>query len=164
MQGTVSHEHIRGPVGVLPASAKATEQSFALQYTSLILIVLTFIVGALIRPHLPAVQSQVGKVLQQNPEIGVLSFSNLYVKDSLDPSVPGALMAFAMNHDVHLQIDVFGDAERTEEERMTQALSRSVTLQRHLIDSGVLPQALSIRSYSSSSQHQATVRISHMQQ
>lgn len=139
----------------------ATDQAFALQYTSLILIILTFLVGAFIRPQLPHVASSADPVNSEVAQLGTVSFSDLFIDENLNDDIISALVLFASNHDVQLQIEVFGglEAEGDSQLRIAQAVSRSVALKRHFIDRGVPPQALDIRASGSLSPVQSRVHI-----
>lgn len=140
----------------------ATDQAFALQYTSLILIILTFLVGAFIRPHLPHVAASADPVISEVKQLGSVSFRDLFIEENLNEDIIAALVLFASNHDVQLQIEVFGGLEGAGDSqlRIAQAVSRSVTLQRHFIDRGVPPQALDIRASGGHASLQARVNIS----
>ena len=135
------------------------EQSFALQYTSLILILLTCIVGSFIRPQLP--EPSIEK------EIATVAFGTVEYKaffkagsDSIEQGAFEALVAILSSHDVHMKIATSGDINA--ERPIEQALSRSVALQRAFIRAEISPEAFSIVAKGSASTAQVKVDISSM--
>ena len=140
----------------------AYEQAFALQYTSLIIIVLCFIIGAFVRPASPQVETPVDTQRHAPKLLANVGFHDLFGSHSaaVEQSEAGVLVTFASSHDVVLEIEVFGDRDlRDEDSRVALSVSRATSLQRFLIDSKLPPGALVIRASSSISNEQAQVKV-----
>ncbi|GEM_PF-3357497 len=106
------------------------ENRFWVQYTSLMLLILTFVLAVFFAPGAFVKTEQVKPRII--PQLGSMEFSSIFEdsgsqlnKEELD----GFIFALS-NHDLNSEIYVYGDSIET-------ALSRSVVLYKQLINSGV---------------------------
>lgn len=135
-------------------SKLVAEQAFSLQYTALILIILTFVIGAFVRPHhapAPELYTSPHVPLEQpvSHNAGTISYSDLFFPRSsrLNPAASGAILQFLSNHDVEAEIDVFGAItpdEHDDQTALNLSLARSAELLKLLTEGGVPPAAVRI--------------------
>lgn len=140
----VSHsliEYDQGDAGI-------NRQTFSVQYTALILIVLTFILGAFIRgPEIEyPTPSQELKPLGPLTPAGSLSYGSLFQPNSsmVARGELDALITFLSNHDIKLDLALFLEAELPPTRAVELSLERSNVILRELIAAGIPPEALQV--------------------
>ncbi len=149
----------------------ASSQHMA-QYTSLVLIILTFVVGALSRPYEggatqnvpPSLEANVTELRRINRlkfNIFGLNSSEEFRTDEID-----ALYFVLSNHDLNAEIDVYGDSAIDPENsgseldsNITLAVARAMTLLRHLVRMGLDPSTLRVRAKDGFESSQVIVRL-----
>lgn len=149
------------PVAALTFPATPSSKSFALQYTAVIMIVLTFIVGSFVRPHLPVVDKFPESVVV-NPAIGRIELNEVFAPASaaLNQGALDALITFTKNHDVTLNIEVYADpTAASSETELPLALARSVTVVRNLIEAGINPEFLIVTTNAEQAPYQLLVEV-----
>ena len=132
------------------ASKQIRAQSFALLYTSLMIIVLTFVVGALFKYPSPPEKVD---LLPEKPVVMPAErvFSELNITTLFEPRTAellslnaGALKELLLNHDVNLQVEVFLEEGWEVAEAMPLALARVTTLYDFLIGDGVPLESIKV--------------------
>ena len=120
-----------------------TDNPFWVQYTSLILIILTFIIAIFFAPDaFRKAEKQKPRII---PQVGELTLNNVFIAESSDlktDAIQGLVFALT-NHDLDSQIFVYGDSNEL-------ALARSVMLYRELLKQGV--PASAVTSYAAVSE------------
>ncbi len=150
-------------------------KAFAVQYISIILIILTFIVGAF--------SSRIGASAGNNPDkvilaaepvlnhgpgpvVGEFNIAQIFSPGlaKVDETKTHGLSEFLLNHDLQAQVQVTSDSAESigleaTNQNMGLALARSVALYRHLLTRGVPANALEIWAGLGQSEDGIAVRI-----
>jgi len=143
------------PLSLLPLALpeRPADRAFTLQYTTLILIIITFVVGAfgghrrgesptesprtegLVAPS--AVEVSGGERDEGRLPSDTIKIEHLFKAASveLDPAKAGALAAVLKAHDIDAEIDIVADSMGEDDYRL--ALRQGRALLRHLLDAGV---------------------------
>lgn len=143
------------------SSRTANEQAFALQYTSVIIIVLAFVVGSFVKPFLPELPTEL-PVKLVNKEVGNLKFENIFKinSSSVNDSIVASLVTFAKSHDLNLEIQVYADANWPTKISPEQiSIARSIELYRYLINQGLHPDSIKVFAQSKLNTIQAEVMV-----
>jgi len=154
----------RTHAGFFPPEKKGAH-SFSLQYTSVILIVLAFVIGAFAKEPVAAEQEvtiipEVVEVIK--PKIaGKIEYRTLFAtgNSSLDPLQVEALREFLLSHDVSAEFDVFLESKEGGNADITLAVARSVTLYKYFVEEGVPATAVKVFAREQLSDLQATVNV-----
>ena len=134
------------------SSASRFTHAYNLQYISVIMIILTFVIGAFVRPHGAAARGAVPPAAEsggQPPQIGVMELERLFLNDGtlINPELLAALRSVLMNHDVNARFEIFGERETWSAAMggsYDLALARSSVLLRALRAQGVPAEALRV--------------------
>lgn len=138
--------------------SRAAEQSFSLQYTSLILIVLCFILGSFVSAKFRNQQS-LGP--EPTPPSGMMVYSDLFTtgESVADSDRVQAVAEFMENHDVRAEIAIpLTDGEGSEAQ-LSLALARSVSIFRTLVKAGVPADSLQVEAGQGDPQHQIEIKF-----
>jgi hypothetical protein len=159
------------------AALPTQSNSFATQYTSLILIVLAFTIGALVKPveevggRAPEVapppveqhktqreeasRNAQGAVLQES-SMGELVYSDLFREESsaINTERVGALATVLRSHDVRLDLQIYLQQNSTDAS-LHSSFERSIALSRALEARRVPAEAYRVRIVEQVSPHQA---------
>lgn len=154
-------------------SPQGAARPFSLQYTALILIILTFVVGAFSEPE----TSKTEAIMFPQPAraekavapaaIARVEYDDLFSLDSdeqLNDGVLAALLTLLRSHDLRATIEIFSPQAAPGDGPINpfgKSLARSVTLFRALVDSGVPAGAVIVRTSMEVSTKQARVIFSH---
>ena len=158
------------PVGQTASFRKA----FALQYIAIILIVLTFVIGAFARQKSEQVAAQVTTQVDTteaqdklapkstNPvpkPLGSLELSDAFVGETsdLNPDALRGVVAFLKYHDTRIRVEI--PQGRLE---YSLAVSRSIALYKFLLAEGVPAQAAMI--YATSSDERTTITLEFLEE
>jgi hypothetical protein len=143
------------------SNLNSAEQSFALQYTSVIIIVLAFIIGSFVKPFLPPAEKEAKQVFV-SVDLADLKYDNLFFNSSakLKTNESEALAKFATAHDLNFNIQVYADNNNSEAESTTISLARSIELYRFLLKQGVPYDAMHIIANTNKSEYQVAIKIS----
>lgn len=129
--------------------------AFGAQLTSVILILLTFLIGAFLRPT--AVTSKAEKVVVQDTSttIGKKTYSKLFIENQavLDEEQALALKTFLLQHDVYATISLF-------DQDQSLLLARSAILQRFLEDVRLPIEACRVYTYQQEKNNQVEIEFS----
>ena len=146
-------------------TAASAQQAYSLQYISLILIVLTFVIGVFLSGPIRAAK-QSG--LTPAPSIGAdpgilisdLEYNDLFGAQAKisDDSKVAALASLLRSHDLDLEAEVYSGAG-PEEPGLMLALERAHTIFEALVQAGVPSEALQIFALEKSSGPQLRVRL-----
>ncbi|MFM1847924.1 MAG: hypothetical protein RL417_1398 [Pseudomonadota bacterium] len=149
-----------GSLSLLPLAlpARPADRAFTLQYTTLILIIITFIVGAfggqksepLIREDVPPAveppRSEEGSGVRAYRRVpsDIVKIEHLFRPASveLDPAKAAALVTILRSHDIDAEIEVVADSMGDDDYRM--ALRQARSLMRFLLDSGAPATAFQV--------------------
>ena len=141
----------------------------SIQYTSLILIVLTIVVGfsSVSKPQNLASALQ---VYPEKPPIGDYSYDDIFNSggSNLENDRFDALAEILLSHDLYAQIDVFADFPKPalirelNDEQIGLALARAMSISKKLIERGVPQEALQVQAVLKQSTTQVDVRFSYM--
>lgn len=133
---------------------RIARNAWAVQYSALVLIVLTFVLSTLSRPHAgtPSLSPDANRV--QHP-LGALQYEELFLPGEAKPlDAQLEALAYVLNqHDLNAEIRVYLDAS----DRSSEALSvaRAIALTRGLIAHHVPAKAFSVLATFQYSQFQA---------
>ncbi len=153
-------------------SRKPADKAFAIQYTALILLILTFIIGSFFnKEFILQTKSEAIKQLEiaepKETQIGDLRYSDLFNQRSsqIDQDKMDALVSLLSNHDVTLvaTINTLPEEVGSGADPLTLALSRSISVQRYLLDKGVSPETFSVFASAAVSHDQAIVQFKEIQ-
>jgi hypothetical protein len=137
-------------LGVEIAEQPAASRSSTIQYFSLIMIVLTFIVGSFARQkleHSSALQTLHSgqnrrRVIEEPRLSSELVYSDLVKDGQVNQETAGALAELLKNHDLRMEIELSVSAGG-------QAAARSSSvLLRYLLEQGVPPEAVEVYAVS----------------
>ncbi len=144
-------------------STATAQDAYNLQYVSLLMIILTFVVGALLRPQAPPPPKSPFENWDAAHHVGDISLAGLF----LDPQGRfeefrlAGLVEVLKCHDIDADIAVYPRldvADRTDSE-LARGLAQSVTLARYLEGQGIPAGALNVMARSPGSTR-GEVRIS----
>lgn len=129
-------------------------QAFSMQYTSLMLIVLTFIIAVYFTPHNFEVPKDIKTIITPEPDVGVMTLENVFDQDSSSVNLDqiSALQFLVANHDVDINVDVYAKEDEL-------ALARSMMLYRAFLDMGVLSSAVQVFSHTGTNSQQVNIRF-----
>ena len=142
-------------------------RAFYTQYTALILIILTFVIGAFVKPARAALDIQDETPAARTPleaaTIGEMKLKNLFLAESsdFDAAELTALETFLVNHDVSIEMEIFSnhDADQSADDRMGLTLARTIAVMRHLRASGIPAEALHVVASPQQSLQQVHIRF-----
>lgn len=142
----------------------ALSRPFALQYTSLILIILSCVIGAFAAKPLQTADFSPATIIEKHlllpfpKKIGEISYGNLfaYEEAKVNAESADALVQFLKSHDLIAQVQIFRSISNG-----TQSLGvhRSTELFKYLTQRGVPPEALDIVASGKESEEQVKVRF-----
>ena len=131
------------------------QHSFTMQYTALILTILSCIIGAFARDALrgePAslelkpTETETLEVLKPQSALGSLEVPDLFAPGLADPELDklSGVLEFLRSHDTGVEILVFPENGQSENEAIGLSLARSISLFRYFVAQGI--PAADIRS------------------
>jgi len=147
--------------GTLPAA-----RAFQLQYISLIMIILTFIIGGFTRRHLPSISSASttapDRVVEVQPNWlhSTLQLNDLFIADTttLNLMRADAIVEFLSNHDIDCTVEIASPTD------LRVAIQRAAELDDYFIRQG-LPigsaRVYAVRDYTRPPDYQARIRWAH---
>jgi hypothetical protein len=129
--------------------------AFGAQLTSVILILLTFLIGAFLRPAAVARVAEKVVVQETSTTIGKKTYSKLFLENQavLDEEQALALKTFLLQHDVYATISLF-------DQDQSLLLARSAILQRYLDDVRLPIEACRVYTYQQEKNNQAEIEFS----
>ena len=113
----------------------STDNPFWVQYTSLMLIVLTFILAIFFAPDAFRKATRLEPIV--TPRVGQMELSNLFNADdgAIDSQILEGIVFALSNHDLDATLYVYGPSRE-------EALARSITIYKDLVGHGVPARAI----------------------
>jgi hypothetical protein len=123
--------------------------TFFVQYTTLILIILTFVLGSFIRPQASEKQPDTPIITAVESEKGLelttIKYESLFGADNkINSDNLAALESLLLSHDIDAEITVFGDQDSAGQGRFAVSLARSIALYRYLRGRAIPASALRV--------------------
>ena len=144
--------------GTLPAA-----RAFQLQYISLIMIILTFIIGGFTRRHLPSISpaspATPDRVVETQPNWlhSTLQLNDLFIDDTttLNLMRADAILEFLSNHDIDCIIEITSPPD------LNIVIQRAAELDDYFIRQGLpigVARVYAVRDYAGNPGYQARIR------
>lgn len=142
-------------IGSSAGSRFCFKQAYYYQYTSLILIILTFVIGAfLIGPQeAPEIITGNMPIVVESPS-GVLEYTDLFEGGEINQDTLSALTAVLLSHDLRADIRVYADAFQEEKN-----IGESLVLFKKLVTAGVPAVALRVYAVGDFGQNGVQTRV-----
>lgn len=155
-------------IKAVPEGAAISSKPFALQYTSVILIVLTFTIGALFKPPAPVsvplkVEKPQIKALELGPEIGKINYHKLFSEQSNELQIDkvAALSHVLKHHDINARISVYLNSEGkiSESNAFAISIARMLTLEQYFRKQALPEEAISIAAVEEARDYQVAINF-----
>lgn len=136
--------------------------SFTVQYTALILIILSFLIGAFIRPEADSLkptktEKEITEVVAKKKVASItdISFKDLFNKGSnqLDQNQLTGLIQLLLSHDLRAELTIYGTSTEL-------ILSRITKLEEFLSQAGLPLVAYDVKAIKDKNEKQLEVKIS----
>lgn len=129
-------------------STSAAQDAYNIQYVSLLMIILTFVVGAMLRPQAPPPPKSPFESWAAEHSLGSLTLTGLFLEPDgrFEESRLAGLVEVLKCHDIDADISVYPrlDVADQSENELTRGLAQSVTLARYLEGQGIPAGALNV--------------------
>ena len=129
-------------------STQTAQDAYTLQYVSLLMIILTFVVGALLRPPAPPPPKSPFARWEKPQKVGELTLSGLFTDPhgAFDRSRVAGIVELLRCHDIDAEISLYprADVGDRANEVLGRGLAQAVSLSRYIESLGIPPGTFTV--------------------